>query len=111
MRGKQAEDRAAAYLQGQGLAIVARNWRCRGGELDLICRQGSTLVFVEVRSRIRTDFGGAAASITTSKRQRLIHAAQTYLASLGRLPACRFDAVLIEGEQLTWLQDAFQAEA
>lgn len=111
MRGKEAEDRAAAYLQEQGLSVVARNWRCRGGELDIICRHGPTLVFVEVRARSRADFGGASASITATKRRRLINAAQHYLASLGRQPACRFDAVLIEGGQLTWLRDAFQAEA
>lgn len=111
MRGKEAEDRAVAYLQGQGLVVIARNWRCRGGELDIICRQGSTLIFVEVRARSRADFGGASASITSAKRQRLIHAAQHYLTTLARSPACRFDAILIEGEQLTWLRDAFQANA
>ena len=110
MGGKEAEERAAAYLQSQGLAIAARNWRCRGGEIDLVCRQGNVLVFVEVRARRRMDYGGAAASIDAGKRRRLIHAAGNYLASLGRLPACRFDAVLIEGDRLTWVRDAFQAE-
>jgi putative endonuclease len=94
MGGKEAEDQAAEYLQRQGLAIVARNWRCRGGEIDLVCRHG-----------------GAPASITAAKRQRLILAARHYLAGLGRLPQCRFDAVLIDAGRLTWLQDAFQAEA
>jgi putative endonuclease len=111
MGGKEAEDQAAEYLQRQGLAIVARNWRCRGGEIDLVCRQGATLVFVEVRARSRSDYGGAPASITAAKRQRLILAARHYLAGLGRLPQCRFDAVLIDAGRLTWLQDAFQAEA
>jgi putative endonuclease len=111
MGGKEAEDQAAEYLQRQGLAIVARNWRCRGGEIDLVCRQGATLVFVEVRARSRSDYGGALASITAAKRQRLILAARHYLAGLGHLPQCRFDAVLIDAGRLTWLQDAFQAEA
>jgi putative endonuclease len=110
MRGKAAEDAAATYLQDKGLVILARNWRCRGGEIDLICRHGPTLVFVEVRARSRSDFGGASASITATKRQRLIHAARQYLSTLGRVPPCRFDAVLIEAGRLSWLQDAFQAE-
>lgn len=110
MRGKEAEDAAAAYLEAQGLVLVARNWRCRGGEIDLICRHGNHLVFVEVRARSSSDFGGAAASITVTKRQRLIHAARQYLSTQGRLPACRFDAVLIEAGHLNWLQNAFQAE-
>lgn len=110
MGGKEAEDAAAAYLQDQGLELLARNWRCRGGEIDLVCRHGASLVFVEVRARSRSDYGGAAASITQAKRQRLIHAARQYLAGLGRVPPCRFDAVLVEAGQLSWLQDAFQAE-
>jgi putative endonuclease len=109
MRGKAAEDAAATYLQDKGLFILARNWRCRGGEIDLICQHGPALVFVEVRARSRSDFGGASASITQAKRQRLIHAARHYLAGLGRTPPCRFDAVLIEAGHLDWLQDAFQA--
>lgn len=107
--GQAAEARAAAYLAGQGLGLVARNWRCRGGEIDLILWDGPVLVFVEVRARRGAGFGGAAASITAAKQARLLRAAQLYLAGLERLPACRFDAVLIEGEDLTWLRDAFQA--
>ena len=110
-RGKAAEDRAADYLVGQGLRLVARNWRCRGGEIDLILRDGDSLVFVEVRARKSAAFGGAAASITTTKQARLIHAARLYLASQTRLPPCRFDALLFEGDALTWLKDAFRADA
>jgi putative endonuclease len=110
-RGKAAEDRAAAYLEGRGLRLVARNWRCRGGEIDLILDDRGCLVFVEVRARRGAAFGGAAASITATKQARLVRAARLYLAGRSRPPPCRFDAVLIEGDELTWLKDAFRAEA
>jgi putative endonuclease len=109
--GKAAEDRAAAYLAGHGLRPVERNWRCKGGEIDLIMRDGAVLVFVEVRARSNARFGGAGASITAAKQGRLIHAAHLYLSGLSALPACRFDAVLIDGERLTWLRDAFGESA
>lgn len=110
-RGQQAEDLAAAFLQRQGLTIVERNFRVRGGEIDLIARQGSTLVFVEVRLRSRADFGGAAASITAQKQARLICAAEHYLLRFATLPPCRFDALLLpalDGERIDWLRDAFR---
>ncbi len=108
-RGREAESRAADYLARQGLRLVARNFRIRGGEIDLVCRDGDTLIFVEVRMRNRNDFGGAAASITASKRRHLILAARHYLASQPDRP-CRFDCVLIEGTQLTWIPNAFSAD-
>lgn len=110
-RGEQGEALAAAFLQKQGLAITARNYRCRYGEIDLIARDGETVVFVEVRSRASGAFGGAAASITTAKQDKLLKAARHYLATLSSEPACRFDAVLITGDppQLEWLRNAFEA--
>ena len=109
--GKAAEDAAAAYLARQGLQLVARNWRCKGGEIDLIMQDGRSLVFVEVRARGSARFGGAAASITQAKQARIVHAAQLYLFALRSPPPCRFDAVLFDGQVLTWLRDAFQAGA
>lgn len=106
-RGKAAEEAAAAYLARQGLTLVERNWRCKGGEIDLIMRDGKTLVFVEVRARNNARFGGAAASITAVKQARVAHAAQLYLARLKAVPPCRFDAVLFDGGALSWLRDAF----
>ena len=79
----------------EGLTIVARNFRTRFGEIDLIARDGRTLVFVEVRMRRSAAYGGAAESITPRKRGRLVAAANGYLALLGREPPCRFDAVLL----------------
>lgn len=109
--GTAAEDRAAAYLQQQGLKPVARNWRCRQGELDLVMRDGSTLVFVEVRSRANAAFGGAGASITQTKQAKLIRAAEHYLLQQPHRGDCRFDAVLIDGNALQWLKNAFEVSA
>ncbi len=107
-RGAAAEALAAEFLVAQGLAIVARNYRCRRGEIDLIARDRDTLVFVEVRLRSSAAFGGAAASITTTKRQRIESTAKHYLATLGREPPCRFDAILFDGldvKRIEWLKD------
>ncbi|MFA5241363.1 MAG: YraN family protein [Sulfuricella sp.] len=107
--GKQAEDHAAAFLQSRGLRLVARNYRCRMGEIDLIMEHGGTLVFVEVRLRRSDNFGGAAASITGHKQRKLIHAAQHYLQQQTRQPPCRFDALLLDGLKIEWIKDAFSA--
>lgn len=110
--GRAAEDIAARHLEGRGLRVIARNFRCRGGEIDLICDDRGTLVFVEVRQRRDARFGGAAASITAKKQARIVMAARHYLAGRGER-ACRFDALLIEGadmEQIVWLRDAFQTD-
>ncbi len=106
--GAQAESLAAAFLESHGLAIVARNVRSRFGEIDLIAKERDTIVFVEVRLRRSSRFGGAAASITGAKRERIVAAAQTYLATLGRTPACRIDAVLLDSldpARIEWLRD------
>ena len=110
--GAQAEQWAAQYLRQRGLKPVAENYRGRFGEIDLIMRDGAALVFVEVRLRRNADFGGAAASIDTRKQQRIIRTAQQYLASLARIPPCRFDAVLMDnaqGANVQWLKNAFEA--
>lgn len=100
---------AAAFLERKGLRVIERNYRCRLGEIDLVAREGATTVFVEVRQRASKAFGGAAASITSAKRQRLLRAARHYLSRLRTLPQCRFDALLIEGDppQIEWVRNAF----
>ena len=110
-RGVAAEAMAAAFLEKRGLKIVARNYQCRLGEIDLVARDGPTTVFVEVRKRRSSAFGGAAASITASKRLKLLKAARHYMSRLGDMPQCRFDALLIEGEppRVEWLRNAFGA--
>jgi putative endonuclease len=110
--GAAAEQLAAHYLQRAGLSVIERNFRVRGGEIDLICRDGKTTVFVEVRLRSRGDFGGAAASITTAKQGRLILAARHWLLRHGECP-CRFDCILLDGlesRNIEWLRDAFSAD-
>ncbi len=106
--GSAAEARAARYLAERGLAIVARNWRTRLGEIDLVARDGATLVFVEVRLRNDARFGGAAASVDARKRARIEAAARQYLARLRHEPPCRFDVVSVEDGRVEWLQGAFE---
>jgi putative endonuclease len=107
-RGAAAEAMAAQFLERQGLAIVARNFRTRRGEIDLIARDGGTLVFVEVRLRRAATHGGAAESITAAKQARLVAAAQLYLMRLRAAPPCRFDAVLLDAldpARVDWRRD------
>ncbi len=107
-QGQHFEALALAHLQGHGLTLVERNFRCKGGELDLIMREQATLVFVEVRQRASASFGGAAASVTPAKQLRLVRAAQFYLQRYTRLPPCRFDVVAFDGATLSWLRNALE---
>lgn len=107
--GKIAENRAEKLLSAAGLRIVQRNYSCRQGEIDIIAQDGNTLVFVEVRSRNRQDFGSAAESITPAKQRRIMAAAKHYLSTLPQQPACRFDAVVLdEGREPVWIKSAFE---
>ena len=112
-RGQAAEDQALAYLQAQGLRLLGRNYRTPGrggGEIDLILQESDgTVVFVEVRSRGSRRFGGAGGSISAAKQRRIVLAAQHWLHTQPSQPACRLDAVLIDGEQLQWIRAAFEA--
>lgn len=110
--GGQAEQIAADYLAARGLKILERNFRVRGGEVDLICADGPELVFVEVRLRSSQRYGGAAASIGRTKQRRIVLAARHYLAGRPEQP-CRFDAVLLDkldAGRIEWLRAAFDAE-
>ena len=109
VQGQAGEDDALEYLRQNGLTLVERNFRCKGGEIDLIMRQQAALVFVEVRKRADNRHGGAAASVTAAKQARLLIAAQIYLQRYKNPPACRFDVIAIEGTALTWLQNAIEA--
>lgn len=108
-RGALAEEAAAEFLTGRGFKLLERNYRCRFGEIDLVMRDGGTLVFVEVRYRRNISFGGAVESITTGKREKLLRAARHYMAARKEFPACRFDAVLLNGDtrELQWIENAF----
>jgi putative endonuclease len=114
--GREAEILAEGLLARSGLSVVERNLRIGPGELDLVAREGSTLVFVEVKSQSRAGFGRAEERVDKRKRARLVAAAEAYLARLGRLggppPPCRFDVVAVDyepgGARLRHLRDAFR---
>ncbi len=107
--GNDAEQQACKYLLSQGLTLVEKNFSIKAGEVDLIMRDGETLVFVEVRYRKNVDFGGAAASVTPKKQQRIIKAALTYQQKHAPQSSMRFDVVAIEGDnkELNWISSAF----
>ena len=108
-RGANAEEQAARFLARHGLEVVARNYRTRFGEIDLVAREGDTLVFIEVRMRSGDGFGGAAESIHARKQARIVAAARQFLSRLTREPPCRFDVVTLDGDTPTWLRAAFDA--
>jgi putative endonuclease len=112
--GQAAEAQALAYLRQQGLQLLARNWLCKGGELDLVMLDGDTVVFVEVRYRRHAQWGGALGSIDRRKRDRVILAAHWFLQKEPRWAdsPCRFDVVALEGgatatDKVHWLSNAF----
>ena len=109
LAGDGAEEQAARHLAEHGLAIVARNYRTRLGEIDLVAREGGTLVFVEVRKRASAYYGGAAASIAARKRARIEAAARLFLARLAHEPPCRFDVVTVDDRGAQWIRGAFDA--
>lgn len=115
--GVAAEQLAATFLMQHGLKLITQNYHCRFGEIDLIMTDAKTLVFVEVKLRSSNQFGGAAASITPQKQQKMILTAQHYLQTqkLGDVP-CRFDVILMQSANLAatdlkhieWIRNAFE---
>ena len=112
--GKTGEDLACRELERRGYAILARRYRCRGGELDIIARDGQTLVFVEVKTRDGREFGEGVDAVTARKRRRITQVALDYVARHGLTDCpCRFDVVSIQidGSRSTihLFQSAFDA--
>ncbi|OHV12231.1 YraN family protein [Kushneria phosphatilytica] len=112
-QGHDIEALTARWLSQRGLREVARNQHARGGEIDLIMRDGDTLVFVEVRYRRCTQYGTALETITPAKQRRIIRAARFYLARERLSCACRFDVVGVTGTpealEFDWISAAFDA--
>jgi len=109
-KGQSAEQQALSYLQQQGLTLVCSNFRCKMGELDLVMKDGTALVIVEVRFRQSEQFGGALASITRQKQARIVAATQHYVI-INKLSdaSIRFDVVAVSGDnRLNWIKNAFQ---
>lgn len=105
--GDAAEERAVSFLKAKGYAVVERNFRAKVGELDIVARDGETVVFVEVRSRGRTSFASAAETIGRDKRRKLLLAAKLYAQARGLDCPMRFD-VLAEGpDGFEHFEDAF----
>jgi len=117
--GAVAEQVARDFLSARGLTIVASNFRCKRGEIDIIANHAGTLVFAEVRLRSHRQFGDGADSIDSRKQQRLVRAAEYYLAEKwrGEPPPCRFDALSLSPApdkippyHVEWIQDAFWSD-
>lgn len=110
--GQIAEQLACDYLKQQGLKLITRNYHCRRGEIDLIMRDGNTLVFIEVRYRRSQRFGGAIESVTRDKMTKIITTAEHYIQqSAQSFDQYRFDVMAVNSldkPDLVWLQDAFQ---
>ena len=113
--GQAAEALAADLVRAEGLEVIARNFRCRAGELDLVCCDGDLLVVIEVRRRTRVDFGGAAGSVGAAKQRRIRRATLYFLAGEPRWRhhRLRFDVIAVSGSAASapvvdWLRDAFR---
>lgn len=113
MLGADSENEALRFLETQGLRLIARNWRCRAGELDLVMRHDDTVVVAEVRGRGRSDYGTAAESVDPRKQTKIVRATRLFLvqhSELAELPL-RFDVVALDGAgAIEWLRGAFEVE-
>ncbi|MGH8461858.1 MAG: YraN family protein [Stenotrophobium sp.] len=113
MKGAAEEDLALRHLLAQGMKTVARNWRCAGGELDLVMCHGAVLVIAEVRKRSNAKFGSAAESVDARKRSRIVHAARLFLAAHPDYAQheVRFDVLALDAaNNIQWLRAAFDAQ-
>ncbi|MBU0595747.1 YraN family protein [Candidatus Bipolaricaulota bacterium] len=105
-----AEERACELLRSEGFEIVARNWRCRSGEIDVIARDGPVLAFIEVKARRSAAYGGPEGAVHRAKQRRIIAAARSFLSTAGCELPIRFDVVTFVGRRSQLYRDAFQAE-
>lgn len=107
--GSEFEQQACDYLEKKGIRVVARNYRKRIGEIDIIARDGEYLVFTEVKYRMSTDQGGAAYAISERKKQTIRRVAQWYMVEndISMETFCRFDAILIDNGIITHIKNAW----
>ena len=107
--GAQGEDQAAAWYEAAGYVVVVRNWRCRDGEIDLICRRDGIVAIVEVKTRSSAAYGHPAEAVTLTKQRRLRRLASQWLASAGRdgWIQLRFDVVAITAGRIEIIEAAF----
>ncbi|WP_319557290.1 YraN family protein [Thiomicrorhabdus sp.] len=109
--GKRKENQAQKWLSKQGLKCVEENFRCRGGEIDLICRHDDYLVFIEVKYRKNLDHGHPSEFVTAGKQGKIRHCAEVFLQSHAEYQSCpmRFDVITFSGNdtQPEWIQNAF----
>lgn len=108
--GQNAEKQAALFLKKHKIEIIAQNYRCKTGEIDLIALDNKELVFIEVKYRSNANFGQPYESVDYRKQQKIINAAQMFLqqnATLANKP-CRFDIISIHNSEITWLKNAFE---
>jgi len=108
--GEIAEDRACEILKEEGYEIVARNWRCRTGEIDIIARDGQVLAFVEVKARRTEAFGGPEMAVDRAKQRRIVSAARRFLSTTECELPIRFDVVTFIGAMARLYRDAFRVE-
>lgn len=106
-KGRLGEDRAARFLTEQGYRVLQRNVRLPGGEIDLVCLDGAALVFVEVKSRNATSFGGALDAVDRRKRLGLRRLAADYAQIVAPRTRIRFDVVALDGNRITLHRGAF----
>lgn len=105
--GRGGEDRAAAYLEEHGYNIVQKNVRLPGGEIDLVCKDGETIVFIEVKLRNTATFGSALQAVDRKKRATLRRLASDYLQFIAPTARARFDIVALDGDRITLHRNAF----
>ena len=108
--GTDHETMACDYLQRSGMRIICRNFRVKAGEIDIIAQDGNVLVFVEVKYRSSMEYGGAQYAVSIKKQKKIVRVAQWFMAKY-KIPDdtyCRFDAVLIDGNDIIHIKNAWE---
>lgn len=108
-QGKEAEDQAKTFIEAQGYTVIAQNFLCKGGEIDIIATCKNALTFIEVRFRKTDNFGMAQATVSHAKQKKISHTAQVFLQAHPRYQKydCRFDVIAMTNNKLDWIKNAF----